>query len=444
MSSPQQALRSAVPTVAAPASRQRHWVVVFAVSLAVLAYIDRVCISYAAPLISRDLGFDREQMGVVFSAFALAYALFEIPGGWLGDRMGPRRVLLRITLWWSAFTALTGATWNFTSMLAVRWLFGAGEAGCFPNLTKAFTTWLPTSERVRAQGVMWMFARWGGAFTPPLVLLVLQFTTWRWAFVLFGSLGLVWAAAFAAWFRDNPRDNPRVNAAELHLLKGSEHLAGGHGQVPWAKLMRSRSVWLLWLQYFLLSYPWYFYITWLPTYLQSPTGRGLSPEAAAGYAIFPLLFGGFGSLFCGLLSAHVERWTGSVTLSRRLLACIGFAGASAFLLASIYIRDPLWAMLAMGMASFSNDLVMPGAWGACMDVGGKYAGTLAGSMNMMGNLAGFVAPWAGGYILQNTGDNWNILLYVMVGAYLLGVACWPFIDPSKPLEDAEPAPAPAV
>ena len=425
---------SGVPRPAAPPrSRQRHWVVVFAVTLAVLAYIDRVCISYAAPLIQTDLGFDREQMGAVFAAFALAYALFEIPGGWLGDLMGPRRVLLRITLWWSAFTAITGAMWSYGSMLVARFLFGAGEAGCFPNLTKAFTTWLPQSERVRAQGIMWTFARWGGAFTPPLVLLVLGFTTWRWAFVIFGSLGVVWAVAFALWFRDNPRDNPRVSASELALLEGSDELASGHGDVPWGKLISSRTVWLLWAQYFLLSYPWYFYITWLPTYLQSPTGRGLSPEAAAGYGVFPLLFGGFGSLFCGLIAAHVDRWTGSVRNGRRLLGCLGFLGAAGFMFVSMQLSDPLWAMLAMGMASFSNDLVMPGAWGTCMDVGGKYAGTLAGSMNMMGNMAGFVAPWLGGYILQETGDNWNIMLYVMVGAYALGVACWPFIDPSTRL-----------
>jgi MFS family permease len=409
-------------------------VIVFAVTLAIVAYIHRVSISYAAPLISSDLGLNREQMGAVFSAFALAYALFEIPGGWLGDWMGPRRVLLLITVWWSAFTAVTGAVWSFGSMWAVRFLFGAGEAGCFPNLTKAFTTWLPAVERVRAQGIMWTFARWGGAFTPPLVLLVLSFTTWRWAFVIFGSLGLVWAAAFALWFKDNPRNNPRVNSAEMALLAGSEHLASGHGNVPWGKLIRSRTVWLLWLQYFLLSYPWYFYITWLPTYLQSPTGRGLSPEASAQYAIFPLLFGGFGSLFCGFISVHMERWVGSTRTSRRLLACLGFFSASMFLLLSIQLRDPLWAMLAMGMASFSNDLVMPGAWGTCMDVGGPYAGTLAGSMNMMGNMAGFVAPWLGGYILQRTGDNWNILLYVMAGVYFLGTLCWPFIDPTTPLE----------
>ena len=413
-------------------TRTRYWVIVFAVTLAILAYIDRVCISMAAPHISRDLGFDREQMGRIFSAFAIAYALFEIPGGWLGDWMGPRRVLLRIVLWWSSFTALTGAMTNFWSMWITRFLFGAGEAGCFPNLTKSFTTWLPANERVRAQGIMWSFARWGGAFTPPLVVFVFSFMSWRWAFVLFGALGLLWAIPFYYWYRDNPRDHKKVNAAELELLKGAEETASGHGDVPWGRLIRSRSVWLLWVQYFCLSFPWYFFITWLPTYLQE--GRGLSEADSAKYAIFPLLFGGFGSLFCGLISVHVERMVGSVRLSRRLLACSGFLGAGLFLILSINTGNVLWAMIAMGMASFCNDLVMPGAWGACMDVGGKYAGTLAGSMNMMGNMAGFVAPWLGGYLVERSGGDWNVFLYTMAGAYLLGTLCWPLLDPVTPID----------
>jgi ACS family glucarate transporter-like MFS transporter len=419
-------------------TRARYWVIVFAVTLSILAYIDRVCISMAAPVMSRDLGLSKVEMGSVFSAFALAYALFEVPGGWLGDWMGPRKVLLRIVLWWSTFTALTGSMWSLTSLWTTRFLFGAGEAGCFPNLTKAFTTWLPGREQVRAQGIMWTFARWGGAFTPPLVILVFQFMSWRWAFGLFGSLGLIWGTFFYIWFRDNPRDHKSVNAGELALLAGNEQLASGHGDVPWKKLLASRTVWLLWAQYFFLSYPWYFFITWLPTYLQE--GRGLNPEASSRYAIFPLLFGGFGSLFCGLISAKVALWTRSVRRSRRLLAIVGFLGAAVFMTLSINLKDPLLGMIAMGMSSFCNDLVMPGAWGACMDVGGKYAGTVSGSMNTMGNLAGFVAPWAGGFILELTGGDWNVFLYSMAAMYLLGTFCWPLIDPVTPIyeEEAEP------
>ncbi|MBN8733530.1 MAG: MFS transporter [Acidobacteria bacterium] len=422
-----------------PASNARKWVIVFAIALAILAYIDRVCISMAAPHISRDLGLTKVQMGWVFSAFAIAYALFEVPGGWLGDKMGPRKVLMRIVVWWSAFTAITGGVGSYVQLLAVRALFGAGEAGCFPNLTKAFTTWLPNEERVRAQGFMWTFARWGGAFTPPLVALVFQLVSWRMSFVLFGLLGILWAVPFYIWFRDNPADHKSVNAGELALLKEAAANATGHGDVPWAKLLGSRSVWLLWVQYFCLSFPWYFFITWLPTYLQDANGRGLNEATASTYAIFPLLFGGFGSLLCGLVSAPMARMLGSTGRARRAIATLGFAAAAGFLVLCINTGNPLLAMIFMGMASFSNDLVMPGAWGTCMDVGGKYAGSLSGSMNMMGNLAGFVAPPLGGYILQSTNNDWNTFLYVMAGVYFVGAFCWPFIDPTTPIDHDVPA-----
>ena len=420
------------PPPAAKPTHARYWVVVFAVSLAVLSYIDRVSISQAAPIMSRDLGFSKSQMGTVFGAFALAYALFEVPGGWLGDWMGPRKVLMRIVLWWSTFTALSGWMFRFWPLVMVRFLFGAGEAGCFPNLTKAFTTWLPLHERVEAQGIMWTFARWGGAFTPPLVILVFHYMSWRWAFVLFGSLGIIWAVFFYVWYRDNPRDHKSVNAAELALLQGADKLASGHGDVPWRKLVTSRSIILLWAQYFCLSFPWYFYITWLPTYLQE--GRKLSQGVSAGYAVLPLLFGGFGSLLCGFLAPQVARRMGSVRRSRRLLATVGFLGACVALTISIQLHDVKWAMLTMGLASFCNDIVMPPSWAACMDIGGKYAGTVAGSMNMMGNLGGFAAPVLGGYILEWTHGNWNAFLYVMAAVYLAGMFCWPFIDPVTPLE----------
>jgi MFS transporter, ACS family, glucarate transporter len=369
---------------------------------------------------------------MIFSAFGLGYALFEIPGGWLGDWLGPRRVLLRIVLWWSFFTAATGWMWNFTSMWVTRFLFGAGEAGCFPNITKSFTTWLPTHERVRAQGILWSFARWGGAFTPPLFVWLFAMMSWHKVFLVFGLIGLVWGFFFYRWYRDNPADHPSVNAAELALLQGAEETAAGHANVPWGKLVRSGSVWLLWSQYFLLSYPWYFYITWLPTWLQE--GRGLTMVESAQYAIFPLLFGGFGSLFAGFAAKHVALKLGSVDKARRIMGAVGFAGAACFLLIVIQVKDPLWCMMAMGLASFSNDLVMPGAWGACMDIGGKYAGTVAGSMNMMGNFAGILAPSIGGFILAQFNKDWDMFLYTMAASYALGVLIWPFINSTKPLE----------
>jgi MFS family permease len=217
---------------------------------------------------SKDLGLDKVSMAWVFGAFGWAYALFEIPGGYLGDRIGPRAVLMRIVLWWSFFTAATGWAWNAVSLAVTRFMFGAGEAGCFPNLTKVFTTWLPPKERVRAQGIMWLSARWGGAFTPPLVQLVIVWVGWRHSFEIFGGLGVIWAIVFYRWYRNNPLDNPRLNAAERELVRESSVNASGHGDVPWAKFLASRQVWMVCLQYFCLSYGWYFYVTWLPTYFK--------------------------------------------------------------------------------------------------------------------------------------------------------------------------------
>ena len=424
-----------IAATAVKATGARHKVIAFAVTLAVLSYIDRVCISQAAPIISKEFGLDRGQMGEVFSAFALAYALFEIPGGWMGDKMGPRVVLMRIVIWWSFFTAATGFMWNLTSLKIARFLFGAGEAGCFPNLTKSFTTWLPVGERVRAQGIMWMSARWGGAFTPILVVAIFRIVDWRTAFMIFGLLGTVWAAAFYYWYRDNPKDHPSVNAAELAIIGGAAGSASGHGDVPWKKLVTSRSVLLLWLQYFLLSYSWYFYITWLPTYLQDK--KHLSAEYSAVLGILPLFLGGIGCMVSGLIAPVITRLTGDMRKTRRILSCIGFAGAAILVFSFMQIEDPLLGMICIGMSSFFNDIVMPPAWGACMDIGGKYAGTLSGSMNMVGNLAGAVAPMFGGYVLKATGDNWTIFFYTMVASYVLGLLLWPMIDPVTPLEDAK-------
>jgi MFS transporter, ACS family, glucarate transporter len=413
-------------------TRVRYLVIVFAVALAVVTYIDRVAMSFAAPLVSRDLGLTQVQMGLAFSAFVTAYALFEIPSGFLGDWMGPRRVLMRIVIWWSMFTALTGAAWNFASLFTTQALFGAGEAGCFPNLTKAFTTWLPHGERVRAQGIMWLSARWGGAFTPLLVYLIFQVMSWRRAFMVFGGIGVVWAIFFYRWFRDDPRDNKNINAAELELLRPNRELAASHAHVPWARLARSRTVWMLCAQYFCLSYGWYFYITWLPTYLQK--SRGVEIGKSAVLSMLPLFLGGLGSLVCGVISAPIAHRLGSVAHTRKLMACLGFTGASLLLILSLHLPNPVAAMLAMGFASFSNDLVMPGSWGACMDVGGRYAGTLSGAMNMMGNLGGAVSPTAIGLILRWTHGNWDAAFYVSAAVYFCGSFFWLLMDPVTPLE----------
>ncbi|WP_263384636.1 MFS transporter [Granulicella arctica] len=409
-------------------SRVRYNVVALAIALAVLSYVQRVALSQAAGPISRDLHLSKAQMGLAFGAFGLSYALFELPMGLLGDRFGVRRVLLQIVLAWSAFTALTGVAWNAGSLVLIRFCFGAGEAGCFPNLTRMLSVWLPKRERFFAQSLMWACTRWGGAATPPLVLASISLFGWRWAFALFALLGIVWCGVFFFWFKDDPAAHKGVDAGELELLESSRVLTThqrGHGKT-WLSILVTPQVFFLVLQYFCFSFVWYFYITWLPTYLRE--GRGQSAGHAAALSVLPLLFGGFGSLISGLASVHVPR---------RALAFGGFLSTAILLFLFTRVHAVLPAMLCMATASFCSDLTMPISWNACVEIGGPFTATVAATMNMFGNLAGFVAPVIGGLILQRTGGSWNLLIYLMVGAATVSALCWLYLDPEN--ADRQPA-----
>jgi MFS transporter, ACS family, glucarate transporter len=410
-------------------TRVRNLVIVFAAVLAVITYIDRVSISFAAPFIRQDLKLSTVQMGWAFTAFGWAYALFEMPGGFLGDWLGPRKVLMRIVLWWSVFTAATGWAWSFSSLVTTRFLFGMGEAGCFPNLTKVYNTWLPQRERPRALGIMWLSTRWGAALTPPVVALVMSAVGWRHAFEIFGCLGVVWAVAFFLWYRDDPLKNPKLNAAERELVKGSAKLASGHRDLPWGKLARSRQAWMICGQYFSHSWAWYFYLTWLPSYMRD--GRHLTFTNTALASALPLFMAGLGDPTSVLLAARLSKTMG-LARARRLIAFVGFAGGAVFLALSTLIGDPLAAVLVIGMAAFTLELVMPVAWSTTMDVGGKFAGTVSGAMNMWGNIGGALSPLAIGYMLSWTNNNWNVTFYVSAVILLLGIVCWAFLDPVKP------------
>lgn len=413
-------------------TRVRHGVTAYALLIAIIMYVDRVAIAQAAPAIRHDLGLSLVQMGWAFAAFNWAYALFEVPGGWLGDRIGPRSVLTRVVLWWSLFTAATGWVWSAPSLIVTRALFGAGEAGCFPNLTRIFTIWLPVNARERVQGLLWFAARWSGAFTPLVVAYVLEFMSWRNAFVLFALPGVIWAIAFYWWYRDDPRKHPSINAAELALLPSAAATAVGV-DMPWSRLLASRSVWLLSIQYACLSYGWYFYVTWLPTYLRE--ARGTSVKFGALLASLPLLLGGLGCLVSAYIIPRLARSIDSVMLARRIVAVIGFVGASGCVFAFVQVADPLRAMLLLGLAGFFNDFVMPAAWAGAMDIGGRHSGTVSGTMNMVGNLGGALSPLIVGYILTWYPGDWTLTFYVSCAIYLMGAVCWLFIDAHTPLEE---------
>jgi ACS family glucarate transporter-like MFS transporter len=259
----------------------RRAIVGFGASLAFLSFVDRAAISHAAPMIAREFHLNPAQMGLVFSAFGLTYAVFEMPSGWLCDRFGARHVLTRVVLWWSLFTAATGWAWSYPSLVATRLLFGSGESGCFPGLARLFRARLSPMERNAAEGVKAASARWGAAITPALMAALYVSFTWRQVFQLFGLLGVVWAAAFWWWYRDEPREQRSVEAG-----------------LSWSTLVRSRDVWALGIQWFCHYYGFYFYITWLPQYLYQV--RGFDVRRGSVAAGLPLIAAGLGSLVAGL------------------------------------------------------------------------------------------------------------------------------------------------
>lgn len=427
-------LDSADPS--ATPSNARSLVIVFGVTLALFSFVDRICLSQTAPLISHDLGLNKRQMSIVFATFLTAYGLFGVPSAWFGDRVGARKSLLSVVTVWSFFTVLTGFAWNLASMVTIQFLFGVGDAGCFPLITKSFRAWLLPEDRTRAQSYLWTAARWGAAFAPLVVVSAVRFVGWRGAFMLFGSVAIVWIVLFAWWYKDDPMEHPSVNSGERELLRPLSTTDHVTHHVPWRRLLASRSILLLSLQYYFVSFSWFFYLTWLPTYLVEHFK--LTQNQSAVYAVFPLFFCGIGSLFCGFASPHVARMTGSVGRARQVMACTGFLGAGIFLSTAAHMHTVNSTMAMMALACVFNDLIVPSSWASCMDIGGRYAASsVSGVMNMMGNLAGVSSSLLGGYILQRTGTNWNLFISILGGVYFLGILCWPFIDTKTSLDEPE-------
>jgi MFS family permease len=339
---------------------------------------------------------------------------------------------MRIVIWWSLFTAATGWVWNGASLIAVRALFGAGEAGAFPNLTRIFTTWLPVKERERAQAVLWLATRVSGAFTPLLVAMMISAISWRRTFEIFGVVGAVWAVLFFWWYRDRPAEHPSVNAAELALLPPAHETDIAHSGVPWGRIFSSPAVWLLSIQYMCLAYGWWFYVNWLPSYLSQ--ARGASLKMGALLSGLPLLLGGVGCIVSAWIVPKLTRRFGSIAMARRIIAVTGFVGASSCIFIFTAIDDPVRAMFVLGMAGFFNDFVMPPAWASTMDIGGRYSGTVSGAMNTMGSIAGASSVLVVGYLLAWTSQNWTLTFYISAAIYLVGAICWLFLDSHTPIE----------
>jgi ACS family glucarate transporter-like MFS transporter len=400
------------------------------VTLAFLTYMDRVCISVTAPAILRDLRLTTIQMGFVFSSFTAAYALFEIPTGWWADRIGSRRVLTRIVTWWSVFTGLTALAWNFPSLIALRALFGAGEAGAWPTVARALSRWFPAQERGTAQGIFFMGAHLGGGLTPLLVAAIAHGLGWRSTFPLLSVFGFVWAAFWFRWFRDEPRDHASVTAEELAWIEaGRRSMPAESAQRSIFRMaLRTPGIWFLCLMYFTQTYGFNLYVTWLPTYLQHEKQlHGVTLGFLAG---LPLLLSVPADLFGGLLTDRLSRKFG-LRLGRCLVGFGSLAAAGLFLFCGALAPGVIAAVL-IALAAASSNFLLGASWGACADIAGDHAATVSAAMNTSGQIGGVLSPIAFA-LLTRTSASWAAPLYLTAALYLAGAVCWYFVHPERAL-----------
>jgi MFS family permease len=413
-------------------SRVRYQVLALTVALAAVTYLDRVCIARTEAEVRRDLGLTKLEMSVVFGAFTIAYALFEIPTGAWGDRIGPRRVLTRIVVWWSSFTIATAAAFNYASMLTVRFLFGMGEAGAFPNVSKTISRWFPAAERGTAQGIFFAGAHLGGGLTPLLVGALLNLMSWRWVFVVCGLAGFVWVLVWYPWFRDEPADHTAVSEAERKYIESSRQPDQPHrlDAAAIGRILSDRNVVALCLMYFTQAYGFYFNITWLPTYLTE--ARGFASTELGLLAGLPLILSAGADLVGGLATDRLTRARG-LRASRCGIGGAALTVAGLSLIAGTAAENNLVAALLIAAAGAADSFLLGAAWGTCLDIAGPHAGLVTGAMNTAGQLGAFLSPIILASFLQPGSEDWATPLYITGVLYLAGAVCWLFVDPRRPI-----------
>ena len=385
---------------------RRGGVLTLLIALAIITFLDRISISVAGARIQDELHIPPERWGWILGAFVLAYGIFEIPTGALGDRSGHKKVLTRIVLWWSAFTCLTGLATGFNVLLATRFLFGMGEAGAYPNIAGVIARWFPATERARTQGFIWAASRFGGALSPLIVVPLQLKVGWRVAFMILGAIGVVWAVCWTVLYRDKPEGERPTPAL-------------ARAAVPWRTILRKPQLWIILLMYFCQAFGSWFYFGWFPVYLVK--GAGFTESQMGIFSALPFLLGATGSLVGGILSDFLVTRIG-LKNGRRLVGSLSLAASSLLLIAMTLTRYKPAIVVLSSLGFGVADLMLPAAWALCMDVSGRYAGAITGAMNTAGQLGGFLCAVLFGYVVQATGNYhvpvWSVAAMVMIAACL--------------------------
>ena len=404
-----------------------------------ITYVDRVNIATAASVIQRELSLTNTRLGAVLGAFGIPYLLFQVSGGWVGDRFGPRRTLFFCGLLWAAATILTGLAATFATLFLFRLLLGVGEGATFPVATRAMQNWTPAGRRGFAQGITHAFARVGNAMTPPIVAWLITLVTWRGSFVALGCLSLMWVAVWGWYFRDHPIEHAGVTREELERLPNrGRALNAAHPNVPWKRLaVRMLPVTIV---YFCYGWTLWLYLNWLPSFFVHEYRVDIARSALFSSTVF---FAGVGGdLLGGTISDSVFRRTGDLRKARRNVVIGGFLGSFLFLLPIFATRDLTAIVLSLGAGFFFAEIVIGPMWAIPMDIAPKYSGTAAGLMNTGSAAAAILSPFAFGRIADLTGD-WHLPFLGSVGLLLVGAALAPLMHPERAFEDETAASLPA-
>ena len=409
---------------------KRYFMVIGTFLLALLLYVDRICISVAKDPIAENLDLTDKQMGWILAAFSLGYAFFQTPSGILVDRFGPRKILASIVTIWSVFTALTGFAWNFISLLVVRFLFGAGEAGAFPGMSRAIYSWIPLKERGIVTGINFSGSRLGAAFSLPVVAWLITELGWRVTFLILGVIGILWAVVWFVFFRNNPEDHKGISSDEkefIILTRQDKKVDKTSKIIHFGTLLKSKNIWFAMGQYFCSNFTFFFALTWLFPHIKKV--YNLDTVEAGLYTAIPLIFGAFGNWFAGWLIDRTFK-KGKWEASRRFPAALGFLLAAIGLIGSIYMTSAEGAIVFLSIAIFGADMTLPPSWAFCVDIGKKHAGAVSGTMNMAGNIGAFITALLFPYLLAWTGST---TLFFIVGAILnvVAIVFWYQMKPQK-------------
>jgi MFS transporter, ACS family, glucarate transporter len=412
--------------------QKRYLLLILFVIFAIITYLDRNSISVIGSSITEELHLSDNQWGLVLGAFSLAYGLFEIPTGMMVDRYGPKVTLFRIVIWWSIFTILTGFVQGFYFLLIVRFLFGAGEAGAFPTTSVAIARWFPSAERGRIQSVVWMGSRMGGALAPFLSIMLAQAYGWRTVFYIFGSLGAIWATVWWLWFKDEPREMKGISKEELKYIEEGRSLkSSNHKLLPWKVFIKSANLWALMGMYHCLLYGAYFYMSWMPKYLEK--GRHIDKADLAWMSSLPFIMGIAGCLAGGFATDYLAKTKG-IKFGRRYVGMFGLVMAGICMIVGSLIPDINIAIIFLALGLAFKDFTLPVSWAVATDIGGKNAGTVGGTMGLAGQLGSAIMASAFGYILTETG-SYEIPVRIIGCLVILGGLLWFRIDASKQLSE---------